>query len=675
MDTLPQKSPTLQKSTTFWMFVFGGCTLIVLMCVVTAAVGTGGALWFKNAGGSAAKQGQPTSSQLTPKVAELTGLIGWVEVQDQGEWTTAREGQLVYAGQRVRTAEMSEVALRFYDGSQASLGAASELSIDELNAAKGNKTRTVVLTQWAGKSEHQVAKNERKDSRYIVNTAAGTGEAHGTFFRVFVTPEGEGRYVVVEGSVAVTSLNLTVVVNAGQVTVIYLGQPPLEPVMSVSTQGEVTQTGANWMIAGQSFIVNEHTTIVGDPQVGDLALVEGHRLGDGSQIADWILLLHASPANRFSMNGEVDTIGETEWTINEQKIYITSNTEIDPGIAAGNLVRVEGLILEDGRLEAESIRLIDSQLGMPFEFTGVIQEMGTEDWLISGRNVRLTSETVMPNDLSPGEIVLVSGHIQEDETWLAGSIARVEDQTAGHFDFTGSLESMNPWQVAGIPLETRDWTVIAPDLKVGDLVYVEGEIDPTGTWVATQIVRLDVEAARLVLIGTLVSMDPWIVSGVTLQVTTETQIMGDISIGSLVRVELVLGQDGLWYAQRIEPLPGVVAFPGCIDLVAKVIRVEGNQIQLENWPLMSLDENVQMEGVITPDSIVRFRLCFNADGQITIVYIVIIEQVESEPPEGLGGKVLVCHKPNQKKGGHTLSIDASALPAHLGHGDYAGPCQ
>jgi hypothetical protein len=668
MDTLPRKSPK------FWLFALGGCLLIVLMCTATAALGTGGVLWFTHTGGSMAGQGGPSALQLAPDVAELTGLLGWVEVQDQGKWAAGREGQLIRAGQRLRTGDMSGAALRFYDGSQASLGANTELSVDELDAARGNKTRTVVLTQLAGQSEHQVARNERKDSRYIVNTAAGAGQAQGTLFRVFVTPNGEGRYVVVEGTVAVPSLNVTVLVNAGQVTAIYLGQPPLEPVTSVSMQGEVTQTGANWVIAGQSFVIDEHTVIVGDPQVGDWALVEGHLLGDGSQIADWIILIHNSQANHFSMNGEVDTISETEWSINEQKVYITSNTVIDPGIAAGNLVHIEGLILEDGQLEAESIRLIDGKLGMPFEFTGVIQNMGTEDWQISGRSVRVTTETVMPDDLSAGEVVLVRGNIQEDNTWLASSIARADEQT-GHFEFTGVLQSMDPWQVAGIPIETRDWTVIAPDLKVGDLVFVEGEIDATGKWVAVEIARMDPETARLVLIGTVVSKDPWIVSGVTLQVTTETQILGEVSIGSLVRVELVLGEDGRWYALRIEPLPDVIMVPGCIDLVARVVSVVGNQIQLENWPLMPLDENAQVDGVITPNSVVRFRLCFTADGQITIVYIVIIEPAEIEPPVELGGKVLVCHKPNQKKGGHTLSIDAAALPAHLGHGDYTGPCR
>lgn len=669
MDTLPQKSPKI------WSIVSVGCVLLILLaCGTSAALGMGSALWFTHDSHSAVNQEKPPTAQLSPQVARLTGLLGWVEIQDKGNWVVASEGQLVHAGQRVRTGEMSKATLNFYDGSQAWLEADSELSIDKLKAGRGNQTRTVVLTQWAGQSEHQVAKNGRQDSRYVVNTAEGSGEAHGTLFRVFVTPDGEARYMVVEGSVAVTSINVTVLVQTGQATAIYLGQPPLAPVMSVTAQGEVTQIGDTWTIAGQSFLTNEHTVIVGNPQVRDWALVQGRQLDDGDRIADWIILIHASQANQFSLNGEVDTTSDMEWTINDQKISITSDTEIDPGITTGDLVHVDGLILEDGRLEADSIRLINSQAGLPFEFTGVIQAMNDNDWLVSGQSVRVIAETAKPDDLAAGEVVQVSGYIQEDGTWLASSIRRAEQQ-AGHFEFSGVLESMNPWQVAGIALETRDWTVIAPDLKLGDLVFVEGEIDASGAWVAEEIVRLDAETARLVLIGTVVSKDPWIVSGLTLRVTTDTEILGDISVGSMVRVELVLGQDGQWYAVRIEPLPDTIVFPGCVDLVATVVSVTGNQIQLENWPLMPLDENVQVEGAITPNSIVRFRLCFDASGQITIVYIVIIEQTEGEPSGETSGKVLVCHKPDKKNGGHTLSIDAAALPAHLGHGDYAGPCR
>lgn len=664
-----------QNKTRTWTIIAGGCLLVVLLaCGISSALGAGGFLLFSRHPSSSVESMQSVDPGLSPTVAQLTNLQGWVEVQDQGDWVTASEGQLIHAGQHVRSGEVSSVTLRFYDGSQALLDASSQLSIDELNAGKGNQTRNIVLTQWAGSSDHQVAKNGREDSRYIVNTSAGTGEAHGTTFRVFVTPGGEAHYMVVEGAVAVTSLEVTVLVQAGQVTVIYLGQPPLEPLMSVSLQGELTQTGDLWTIAGQTFNVDEHTVVVGNPQEGDWVLVEGHQSDDGSRVADWIVLIHHEQSNTFNLNGEVDATGETEWTINDQKIYITSDTEIDPGIAAGDLVRVQGLILEDGRLEAESIRLQDSQEGLHFEFSGIIQEMDGDTWLISGHSVLVTAETSLSDELAAGELVLVSGRIQEDETWLATSITRADEST-GHFEFSGVLESMDPWQVAGISLETRDWTVIDANLAAGDLVHVEGEIDPNGVWVADAIVRLDAEMARMVLIGTVVSMDPWIVSGVTLWVTPESEILGEITPGSLVRVELVLGEDGQWVAVRIELVPGEIVFPGCIDLVARVVSVDGSQIQLENWPAMLLGEDVQVEGVIVPGSVVRFRLCFDENGQMIITELVMIEDAESEPPESQEAKVQVCHKPDKKKGGHTLTIAAPALPAHLGHGDYEGPCR
>jgi hypothetical protein len=41
---------------------------------------------------------------------------------------------------------------------------------------------------------------------------------------------------------------------------------------------------------------------------------------------------------------------------------------------------------------------------------------------------------------------------------------------------------------------------------------------------------------------------------------------------------------------------------------------------------------------------------------------------EVKSPES--GKVAVCHK-----GKKTIYIDESAVKAHLGHGDYMGPCR
>ena len=48
---------------------------------------------------------------------------------------------------------------------------------------------------------------------------------------------------------------------------------------------------------------------------------------------------------------------------------------------------------------------------------------------------------------------------------------------------------------------------------------------------------------------------------------------------------------------------------------------------------------------------------------------------EDPPPDDDGGvKVEVCHKPGTPAE-KTLEIPSEAVPAHLGHGDYLGPCE
>jgi len=101
----------------------------------------------------------------------------------------------------------------------------------------------------------------------------------------------------------------------------------------------------------------------------------------------------------------------------------------------------------------------------------------------------------------------------------------------------------------------------------------------------------------------------------------------------------------------------------------------GNILRLLGWPKLELDEDIRVEGDLKPDSIVLIQLCFDADGHLTIIVITIIFQPDDEiEPPPTGDKVTICHKPLKKKGGNTITVSRSALPAHLGHGDYIGAC-
>lgn len=120
------------------------------------------------------------------------------------------------AGQRIRTGDLSSAIVAYFDGSQAIVGANSELALEELDAQlPENGFRTVVMTQVTGESEHHVAFRNDGGSRYEVKTAAGNGVARGTIFHVLVTPDLRARFTVNEGQVDVSNLSNTVAVLAG----------------------------------------------------------------------------------------------------------------------------------------------------------------------------------------------------------------------------------------------------------------------------------------------------------------------------------------------------------------------------------------------------------------------------------------------------------------------------
>jgi hypothetical protein len=131
--------------------------------------------------------------------------------------------------------------------------------------------------------------------------------------------------------------------------------------------------------------------------------------------------------------------------------------------------------------------------------------------------------------------------------------------------------------------------------------------------------------------------------------------------------------------------------------VATIVSVDGNEVQFLGWPITVQlgddvlntggededdkdDESENDEGetedieALSAGQVVQAIICLSENGQIVIVQIVNLEDDDDGDFSDEGEKVLVCHKPEKKKGGNTLSIGAPAVPAHLGHGDTLGPC-
>jgi hypothetical protein len=623
-----------------------------------------------------------------PAFATLRDPQGLVEVQAQdGTWKRVSAGGVVAAGQRVRTGGLSSVSLVFNDDSQARLGPDTEVLVEELNAHSSDGPRIVVLTQLIGETDHQVIPVTGYESRYEVRTPSATGIAKGTAFQVRVSRSHLTRFSVDEGEVAVTGGNSRVDVLARQATVVSADGALDTPAFRITGEGEVNQIGLTWIIAGLTFETYEDTVIVGNPQVGDWVYVDGRLLADGTRIADRIRLLRRSPANRFAITGRVEAIGAEEWTVAGQVIQISEETDIDEEIEPQDLVRVEGVILEDGVLLAEQIRLMEETPGLPFSFTGVVQEIISDTWRISGVVITVDAETQMDEGLEVGDIVDVRGWILDDGSWLATTIERAED-VERTFEISGVVENVDPWKVAGISFETEAWTEIDPDIEIGDLVRVKGRILEDGTWVASSIERLDGDEEdddlQIVFVGPVDGIDPWVVSGIPLEVDENTVIDEDIALGDLVRVTVSILSDGSWLATRIERLELDGGGQGCVYITAVVAEVGPGWVLPEGWSVIDLD-GVSVEGELQVGSVILMLVCVADDGSIDVVSIVVIYQPQpvtpptptpGAPPPGHDedARVTICHKPNSKNP-HTITISRAALQAHLDHGDTLGPCK
>jgi len=298
---------------------------------------------------------------------------------------------------------------------------------------------------------------------------------------------------------------------------------------------------------------------------------------------------------------------------------------------------------------------------------------------ISGGSGTKVPPTAVATQVTPqASLRLENGAIELQQA--GGGWIPVTGETT--FEIVGELESTDPWMVTGNTFATRETTQIDEGLEAGDLVKAQGVILEDGTWLAYSIERVQEQADPIIiLIGQVTSIDPWVVNGITLNVTSETLIGEGIEPGMIVRVEILLLEDGTWEVISIVPLAEFTAVPGCATVTATVLSVKGNEIQLVGWPVITLSEDVKIENdqggeeTLSKDQVVLVVVCSSEEGQIIIItHIIILNIGEGEIPSGEGGeKVLICHKPS-KKGGHTINVSASAVSAHLAHGDKLGPC-
>lgn len=540
-----------------------GALSLVLLAAVALAACAG-----LNSSTAVTSQGTGDAAVETPanaKNAILANLQGTVEVNSgDGNWVPAESGQKLQSGYQLRTGALSNVTVAYADGSQMYLGADAEIAIEALDA-RASGPRVVQLTQLRGESRHLVVRSDDAGSRYEIRTPFGNGSAADTAFTVLVLPDRFAQFWVESGLVSVESEDVSVDVTAGQTTINFIGQAPLEPMFRISGEGQVMQMEERTRGSSSrplAVLIQENTPdgkitlchATGSPTnpyieitVSEQAAINGHANHTGDIIP--------APAEGCPISAPINSSDISSWTIAGQTFHTGSNTIVFGDPRPGDWVSFEGRLQSDGTQIMDRLVLLNQNRENDFVFSGVVESIRETTWMVASREVQISENTTLDAGLTVGENVQVGGAVDEDGVFWPASIIRT-DPAVSNFWFAGILTSMGDqvWVISGMSVTVDQDTELNGDFELGNPVMVEGVIQQDGTWLATMMSLVTPEDYRFMFTGVVQSLDPWTVSGVSFDTAEFTQIDANIELRDQVRVVGLVSADGLWVAEVIELL-------------------------------------------------------------------------------------------------------------------------
>ncbi|MBN1372209.1 MAG: FecR domain-containing protein [Anaerolineaceae bacterium] len=172
------------------------------------------------------------------------------------------------------------------------------------------------------------------------------------------------------------------------------------------------------------------------------------------------------PAYAFDVQGPIEAMVGDQWTVGNLSFFV------DPALVAGgnwNLddwVRVRGRILADGSLVADWIQLVSGDKVMA-HFSGLVESIGAESWVVGGKTVMIDSNTEIEAGLAIGDPVEVGFVVVESGDWLALEIVSIKEK---------SVESI-PGTVTGTNTRTPQATFTSTTVPS----QTQSPVPPTGT--------------------------------------------------------------------------------------------------------------------------------------------------------------------------------------------------
>jgi hypothetical protein len=213
-----------------------------------------------------------------------------------------------------------------------------------------------------------------------------------------------------------------------------------ERVEYISFEGVVEQMrDQNWTVSGINVLVDDQTKVIGNINISDGIEVEGE-----TRPGEYVFAFELHKRT-MRLQGTVDLLNPDTWIIDGLSIAVTASSEIDADISAGDVVDALVSVADDQSLSLLEAHLVDDETAPPpengqgedegeeFEFTGVVESIGTNYWIVAGRQVRVDSDTDIEDSISVGDFVSVRVEQRGDVDW-ALHIERIDGGEDGEHE-------------------------------------------------------------------------------------------------------------------------------------------------------------------------------------------------------------------------------------------------
>ncbi len=285
--------------------------------------------------------------------------------------------------------------------------------------------------------------------------------------------------------------------------------------------GKVTEVAANAVsIENVVFRIDRNSAVPSGLTVGDVVAVNGLLLPDQTRYAASMQMRSVANVSlddsqsglEFKLYGIVETMEVLLWTVSGETIHISENALVEDGIQVGNIVEVEGYLV-NGALRAIKIQkeepvsnvvsaypaptsTVQPSIGQEVEFFGTIETMQIDKWVVDGKQVQITTQTEIKGILSLGDIVkvhavqLTDGSLLAREIKLAASDG-TQSASSGEneVEFKGYVEQIlnGSWLVSGVVVLVSTNTSLESNIQVGNYVEVKGQQLSDGSVAALRI--------------------------------------------------------------------------------------------------------------------------------------------------------------------------------------------